>query len=104
MTTCKLIIQFNKKEELYKLFFFVLLEYTLTLKGGTRERCRDEPRDAISYALLVKELTFINYNEFCDKEYSCSFSFSFTYSTKKEVKENEFLRRLWLRIRSRSRK
>jgi hypothetical protein len=60
-----------------------LLEYTLTLKVGTRERCRDEPRDAISYALLVKELSLINYNEFCDKEYSCSFSFPFTYSTKK---------------------
>jgi len=60
-----------------------LLKYILTLKGGMRERCRDEPRDAISYALLVKELTFINYNEFYDKEYSCSFSFPFTYSTKK---------------------
>ena len=67
-----------------------MLEYTLTLKVGTRERCRDEPRDAISYALLVKELSLINYNEFCDKEYSCSFSFPFTYSTKREVKENEF--------------
>ena len=82
MTTCKLIIQFNKKEELYKLFFFCIAGMYLYFKSWNEGK-RDEPRDAISYALLVKELTFINYNEFCDKEYSCSFSFPFTYSTKK---------------------
>lgn len=48
-----------------------------------RERCRDEVWDDIFYVLLVKELMFINYNEFCDKEYLCLFLFFFIYFIKK---------------------